>query len=252
LLYDAPRSLEVQAYRPREQLSGYVNVDGTGVAWWDGFGSEPLRYVSERPPWSDPNLPGLARRLRGSLQLAAVRSATPGVPFGPATVAPFVHRGVAAAHNGYLGAFRQSVARQLLGRLPDHLFSALDAVSDSQVLFLTALRHFEKDAEAGLLGAVRAAAADAAEACAEAGAAASLNLILAESERVVGVRVSEGTAANSLYTLVGGTRWPEAYVIASEPLDDDPRWTPVPDRHLIEMSAAGVRCVPLAVPEGLA
>ena len=32
LLYDPPRSLEVLAYDPREQQSGHVNVDGTGVA----------------------------------------------------------------------------------------------------------------------------------------------------------------------------------------------------------------------------
>src|SRR5262249_37113611 len=129
LLYDPLRSLEFQSYRPREQLSGFVNVDGTGVAWWDSLETEPMRYVTERPPWSDPNLPLLARRLRAIVQLAAVRSATPGMPFGPASVAPFVHEGIACAHNGYLREFKQRTRRTLLARLPDHLFAALDAGS---------------------------------------------------------------------------------------------------------------------------
>ena len=42
LLYDPPHSLEHQAYAPRELVSGNVNVDGTGVAWWPAHEDEPL------------------------------------------------------------------------------------------------------------------------------------------------------------------------------------------------------------------
>jgi gamma-glutamyl hercynylcysteine S-oxide hydrolase len=250
MLYEAPWSLELQSYRPRHQLSGYVNADGTGVAWWDGESAQPLRYVTERPPWSDANLPGLSRRLRGVVQLAALRSATPGVPFGPSAVAPFVHSGVAAAHNGYLRAFREKTGRVLLSRLPDGLFAAMDAVSDSQVLFLTALRHLERDPGAGLAGALRGAVLEAGEVCAKAGVPASLNLVLADSTKVVAARAAQGTASNSLYTLRGGARWPGACLLASEPLDEDPLWMPVPDGHLVEITAVGVRCAPLAELEG--
>ena len=52
LLYDPRHALERQAYLPREMVSGTVNVDGTGIAWWSGEEAEPMRYVSERPPWS--------------------------------------------------------------------------------------------------------------------------------------------------------------------------------------------------------
>ncbi|MDP8970062.1 MAG: hypothetical protein M3N52_06135, partial [Actinomycetota bacterium] len=108
LLYEPPRALQVQAYDPKEQLFGGVNVDGTGVAWWVDDEPAPLLYRSDRPPWSDPNLPDLSRRLRARVQLAAVRSASPGIPYGTNYVAPFVHGTLACAHNGWLGEFRRA------------------------------------------------------------------------------------------------------------------------------------------------
>lgn len=244
LLYDPPRSLRVQACDPKEQLRGSVNVDGTGVAWWVGDDPEPLRYRTERPPWSDPNLPDLAARLSGRLQLAAVRSATRGIPYGPPFVHPFVHEHLAGAHNGWLGEFRRSTAGVLLGRLPDHLRGALDGMSDSQLLFLTAVGHLQAQPGGGLAGAVRAAVTEAAEVCAAHGAQAALNLVVADGARVVAARLSLGVPANSLYTLERGQRWPDGVLLASEPLDDD-AWTPVPDRCLAELTSAGVRLSPI-------
>ena len=90
LLYDMPMSVERMAYAPRELLSGHVNVDGTGVAWWADGPSTPLRYITEKPPWSDPNLPTLAPTFRGSPVVVAVRSATPGLSHGTDHVAPSI------------------------------------------------------------------------------------------------------------------------------------------------------------------
>lgn len=278
LLYDPPHSLDRQAYAPREMLSGHVNVDGTGVAWWPpadpggtgstgeagdtrGTGStretgeagetgqtEPLRYVSERPPWSDPNLPTLAPRLRGRMQIAAVRSATPGVPFGPATVAPFTHGRLAGAHNGWLGRFRERTGRVLAERLPDDLHARLEAFSDSVLVFLTVVKHLDARPEAGLAEAVRAAAGEVVGVCAEADAEATLNLVVGDGERVVAVRTSHGVDANNpLAVLQGGERWRHASLIASEPLDDDEGWQSVADDQLVEVAPGGTTTRPLAL-----
>jgi glutamine amidotransferase len=51
-----------------------------------------------------------------------------------------------------------------------------------------------------------------------------------------GVSVTGITWGDELSYLVE----PDGVVVASEPWDDDPRWVDVPDRHLIEVSAAGV------------
>jgi glutamine amidotransferase len=238
LLYDPPRSLEVQAYDPREMLSAHVNVDGTGVAWWpaDDADGRPLRYVTTTTPWADPNLPALAPRLTGRVQVAAVRAATPGIPFGPGNVAPFVHEGVAFAHNGWLGGYRKGVGRTLLSRLPDDLHGAVDAVSDSVTLFATYLGHLRGDAVGDLAAAARATVAEVREVVAAAGEAATLNLLVSDGTTVVAVRASHDHATNSLYTLRDGGAWPGAAVVASEPLDADPAWAPVPEDALVTMS----------------
>lgn len=239
LLYEPPHALDHQSYAPQEMLKGHVNVDGTGLAWWREGDDEPLRYVSERPPWSDPNLPTLARRLEGRMILAAVRSATPGVPFGPAQVAPFVHGRWAGVHNGWLGKFREGTGRELASRLPDDLYGAIDAVSDSLLVFLTVVKHL--GASPDLSSAVRSAAAEVVEVCVSADAEVTLNLLVGDGERIVALRTARGMDANNpLAVLQGGTRWPGATVVASEPLDDDQGWEQVGDDRLLEISADGV------------
>lgn len=240
VLYGAPHSLQEQAYAPRESVWAHVHVDGTGVAWWPPGETrgDPLRYVSERPPWADPNLPGLSRRLEAPALLAAVRSATPGIPFSPGAVAPFVHGRLAGAHNGFLGAFRESTGRMLAARLPDDLYGALDVVSDSLLLFLTVAKYAREGR--GLTEAVRAALTDTVEVCEHAGAPAALNLLVGDGEQIVGARASHGTTEqNSLSLLQGGPRWPGATLVASEPLDEDGGWEAVPEDHLVTVTPDG-------------
>lgn len=245
LLYDPPRSLEVLAYDPREQRTGNVNVDGTGIAWWAEGEPQPLRYVTDRPPWSDPNLPSLAPRLTAGAQLAAVRGATPGIGYGPGCVAPFVHGTLAGAHNGYIRDFRTRVARPLLDLLPDRLHARLDGFSDSQALFLLAAARHDDAPRDGLAAAVAQAVHEAGKVCAKAGTPATLTLVLVDGRRIAAACAAVGTPANSLYTLRGGARWPRAVLVASEPLDDDPAWTPVPPGQLVELAPDAVRTHPL-------
>lgn len=238
LVYDPPRGLETLAYDPREMQSGTVNVDGTGIAWWDGSGPEPLRYVTESTPWADPNLPRLAPRLRGNVQIAAVRSATPGIPFGAGAVAPFTHGRVAFAHNGWLGGFRDGVGRDLMSRLPDAQHRLIDTTSDSVVLFATFLAHLEKTG--GLADAATQTIADAVRACVDAGQAATLNLLVSDGTQVVAVRTSHERPCNSLYLARDEGPWTGATVLASEPLDPAVAWTTVADHRLVRVTADDV------------
>lgn len=245
LVYDPPHSLSAQASAPREMHFSRINVDGTGVAWWNADHPEPLRYRSDRPPWADANLPSLARRLTAGTQLAAVRAATAGIPHGTTFVHPFVHGTLAGTHNGWIGAFRERTARPLLATLPDHLFAAFDGLSDSLLLFLLAVARLERDPAGGLAGAVGHAVAFVAAECERQGAAAALNLAIAGPSEVVVARMSHEAPTNTLYTLRDGERWPGAGLVASEPLDEDPGWTPVPDGTLVRLSAGGVESLPL-------
>jgi glutamine amidotransferase len=236
LLYEPAHSLEHASYSPRELLSGTVNVDGTGAAWWPEDGSGPLRYVTATPPWADPNLPGLAPSLRGTTLLAAVRSATPGLPYGPDNVAPFVTDGLAGAHNGRIGGFRGSLGRNLLAGLDDDRFGQLTAMNDSLALFLLVVQQVESQAGSSLSDAVTIVIEQTAKAVIAAGEVATLNLVVASSTEIVAARTSVGDAINSLYTrtTVEGS-W-----LASEPLDDDAAWTAAPEHSLAVLTADGV------------
>jgi glutamine amidotransferase len=245
LLSDPPHSLSVQAWRPRLQHEGAINVDGTGVAWWPPGEPEPIRYATERPPWSDPNLLHLAGRLRGAVQLAAVRSGTPGLPYGAGAVAPFAHGTLAGAHNGRLGGFRGPVGRRLLHDLPDDLYPAAGTLTDSVALFLTLVRHHRAQPEASLAEAVAAAVLNVAKACADAGEPATLTVLASDGSRIVGVRTAVRAASPTLFTLSGAPAQPGAALVASEPLDDQAGWRAVPDHHLVELTAGGVALFPL-------
>lgn len=250
LLRDLPHALYEQAYRPRMQHQGSVNVDGTGVVWWPPGESEPLRYASDLPPWSDPNLPHLAPRLRATAQLAAVRSGTPGLPYGPSAAAPFLNDGVAVAHNGRIDGFPGPVGRELLAELPDDLLGRIGLLTDSVVLALTVARRRREDPGVGLGGAVAATVSEVERRCVAAGRAATLTMLACDGARIVGVRAAIGSRqggtrrAATLFT----TRRDGTALAASEPLDDVGDWTELPDRHLVELTPGQARLTPLPSP----
>lgn len=245
LLYEPRRSLEVLAYAPREMLNATVNVDGTGVVWWPEGDERPLRYVTASTPWGDVNLPHLAPRLHGRVQLAAVRAASPGIPFGAGNVAPFVFEDLALSHNGWLGGYRKGVGRALLDRLPDDLYGAVDTVSDSVTIFATLVKHLRDGARGDVAAAIRLTVQEAAQVVTDAGEAATINLLVSDGRRVLAVRTSVNYARNSLYTIRDAGAWAGGAVVASEPLDPDLDWVPVPEDSLVTVDAEATTIEPL-------
>jgi gamma-glutamyl hercynylcysteine S-oxide hydrolase len=101
LVLEPEHSLLVQSYAPREMMSGVVNADGFGVGWYVPWsGEEPAVYRSDRPLWSDGSFAGIASNIRAKSVLAAVQSATPGLPVEESGVPPFASGRFLFAHNG--------------------------------------------------------------------------------------------------------------------------------------------------------
>jgi glutamine amidotransferase len=228
LLYDPPHSLEVQSYRPRSMVSGHVNVDGTGLVWWPRAGkSEPLRYVTAAPPWSDPNLPSLAPRLEAAIQIAAVRSATPGMPFGAGAIGPFTADGLGFAHNGYVEDFERATARALLDMLPDADFATTAIRTDSTALFALVLAA-RRDSPCAGPGAWQLTST-----ARSAGVRANLACVLCDGERIAALRTSVDTPPNTLHA----HRDESGLRLASEPLDDA-TWQEIPPTRILEMDVS--------------
>ena len=242
LLTDPPHSLYKQAWAPRRQRHGTVNADGFGVGWYADGDPVPARYRRGGPIWADLSLPDIARVTRSGAVLAAVRSATPGTAAGEQAAAPFGHDRWLFSHNGSLGDWPESAARLAAGgepAAPDSAIEALlslEAMVDSAFLWALVLRRLRA-------GSPMAAALDGTIAAVEAaGATGRFNFLLTDGRSIAA-------------TACGDTLWyrasPGAVTVASEPDDDGPGWTEVPDRHVLTATPGRAAAQPLAGPAPL-
>lgn len=206
LVLDPPSGLLRQSYAPRRQKRGRLNADGWGVGFYDADGT-PRRWRSDRPLWSDESFASIAPVLTSGAVLAAVRSTTVGMPPDASAAAPFTDGRSLLSHNGKVS--RAAVPAS----------SSAESVCDSAQL----AAHIFASGPWALVDTLRAVA--------ERDAEAYLNVLMTDGSNVVGV-----TWGDELSYLVE----PDGIVVASEPWDDDPRWVDVPDRHLIEVTQAGV------------
>lgn len=246
LVLDAEHSLLVQSYAPREMLSGVVNADGFGCGWYapevDG---EPAVYRSNAPMWADRSFASIAPKIRSRTILAAVRSATPGLPAEESGVPPFASGPYLFAHNGAIKDFRRSAMRPLRALLSDESYSSILGVTDSETVFALLLDRLRANkAEVGdaaaLAEATAATLGKVSAICEESGIPATLNVGVTDGEAMVFTRFSTEGPGNSLYVLEDGRAFPDAVVVASERFDGDPAWQMVPDRHLLVAAPGGV------------
>lgn len=226
LLLDQPNSLYRQSWAPQDMRGGgTMNADGFGIGWYlphrrdeSDEDREPIRYRRAVPIWADETLPPLARVTRSGAVLAAVRSATAGMPVTEPACAPFGGGRWLFSLNGRVQGWPGSVAK-LAERLPVTDLLTMDAPTDSALLWALVRDRLRSGLSVG----------DAlAEVVAEVSAAAPesrLNLLLTDGEEVAAtavthalwVRHSDGAIA------VSSERWDT----------EDPAWTPVPDGHLL-------------------
>jgi glutamine amidotransferase len=231
LLLTPPHSLLRQSWAPRDMRGGgTVNADGYGIGWYPStpdpsFGTdEPVRLRRAGPMWTDAALPGLASSVVSGGVLAAVRSATVGMPVVETACAPFTTGPWLFSHNGLVRGWPSSVAG-LAERLPVTDLLLMDAPTDAALLWVLLRARLEsgekpRDAVASLVTEVAEAAPDS-----------RLNLLLTDGSSIVGTAWT-----HSLWVRPS----PVAVVVASEPYDEDPGWQEVPDGHLVTASPSSV------------
>jgi gamma-glutamyl hercynylcysteine S-oxide hydrolase len=210
LILEPPHGLVVQSYSPRLQTHGLMNADGWGVGFFDG--PTPRRWRSAAPLWGDASFASVAPALHSGCIVAAVRSATVGMPIESSASAPFTDGTWLLSHNGVVDR----------GVLPP----SRNAESTNDSALLAALI-FDRGLDE--LGAT----------VAEVGAAdpnARLNILAGN-----GTRLLATTWGDTLSVL----RREDGVVIASEPYDDDPAWREVPDRHLVDVVGTRIELTPL-------
>jgi glutamine amidotransferase len=212
LVLEPPSSLLVQSWAPRRQRHGTVNADGWGVGFYVPGRAEPARWRSARPLWGDASFASVAPVISSGCVLAAVRSASAGMPVEETAVAPFTDGRWLLSHNGL-------VDRAVLPGTP-----AAESTVDSALL------------AALVFARGPAVVAETVREVAAADPGARLNVLLTD-----GTRLLATTWGDTLSVLTT----PDGTALASEPWDDDAAWTDVPDRQLVEVTPDGVSLTPL-------
>jgi len=242
LLIDPPHSLYRQAWAPRRQRHGTVNADGFGIGWYAGSDPVPARYRRGEPIWGDPSLPDLARVTSSGAVLAAVRSATPGTASGPEAAAPFGSGPWLFSHNGAAERWREwgeAAFQSGAGAGSAGLLALLEALSDAALLWALTRQRLRAGrpldaALAGTIGAVEAA-----------GGTGRLNLLLTDGRLIAATAYGDTLWYRQTAPAAPGQDQGASVTVASEPDDDEPGWTEVPDRHVLTATPSQVRVRPL-------
>jgi gamma-glutamyl hercynylcysteine S-oxide hydrolase len=243
LVFGGEHSLHEQSWAPGELLSGSVNADGYGVAWYrDGRAG---RIGESRPIWRD------AEELRGTLGViesgcvvAALRNGTEGIPVDRSGLLPLVHDRWSFVLNGFVPDFRRSHMRALRTLLPDDLYAELKGSSDSETLFLLTLAALREGADVreALVRTLRLVTERVGR------AEAQLNMLLSDGSSIAAVRSGTTLVTNSLYVAVRPPFAPDGVVIASEPPERGAAWSMVDGHSWIEVDGSGaLRTEPLVL-----
>ena len=229
LLLEPPHSLRRQSYAPGDMRGGgTINADGFGAAWYPAGAAEPVRYRSEKPIWTDTGFAALAGATAAPAVLAAVRSATVGMPVSVSAAAPFVDGRFAFSHNGMVRGWPDTVAG-LATELPVTDLMTLEAPTDAALLWALVRHRLRAGKEPG------EALADVVAAVAAAAPGSRLNLLLTDGTGIWATTCHHALSVRVLPDadpVLGPASGPWV-VVASEPLDELPGWTEVPDRHLL-------------------
>jgi glutamine amidotransferase len=228
VLFDPPHSLAHQSWAPRDMRGGgTINADGFGVGWHTPAG--PVRYRRATPLWSDVTLPSLSAGLVTGAILAAVRSATAGMPVTETAAAPFATGKWLFSHNGVVRGWPGSMAK-LAGALPVTDLLVFQAPTDSALLWALIFDRLRDG-----IPAAEAVTTTVAE-VERAAPGSRLNLLLTDGTSIIAT-----TAGHALSVRVDAA----SFLVSSEPLDDDPAWRAVDDRTLLVADAGGLTLTPL-------
>jgi glutamine amidotransferase len=161
--------------------------------------------------------------------LAAVRSATAGMPIAEAACAPFSDGQWLFSLNGRIAGWPDT-AVELAARIPHRDLLGIQVITDATLLWELLRQRLVTGADpasalAGLVVDVLAAAPGS-----------RLTTLLTDGRQLYAT-----TVTHSMWSRCSAA----GVLLASEPFDDDPAWQPIPDGQLVVADRHGVRYRPL-------
>ncbi|MGW0635055.1 class II glutamine amidotransferase [Nocardia salmonicida] len=254
LVMRGPHSLFAQSWAPADmRAGGTINADGFGVAWWrradigvEAARDAVTRYRNQAPIWTDPAVAEVLGGLESRSVIAAVRSATVGMPVERSACAPFTDEHWAFSHNGVIPDWRTTLVAVLADI--DEVFATAtpavvarpgspttpfgspavllqaEALTDSAALWVLLRGLLRAITPEGPITSPAEAVQLLVALILRRQPTSRLNLLLGN-----GIQLWATTCWHSLSVLVAD----DHTVLSSEPYDADPRWQSVTDRQLV-------------------
>ncbi len=236
LLLDPPHSLMVQAYAPKELRIAKLNADGFGLGWFHAEPAvPPFTYRNILPMWNDPNLPSLARYITTGCAIAYVRSATPGQGVDLINCQPFQANSLLFTHNGYIRHFRETLYRPLGNAMSDRAYAAVQGSTDSEHIWGLVLTALDKHPDLSLGDAVEWALQTLLTLAQTHHAKVAANILVSDGQNLVFSRLATPAPAPSLYWLKDDPQFPDAVLVASEPICEG-NWHSCPESSLFTVN----------------
>jgi len=264
LLIRPTHSIIHQSFNSKERFSSPLNGDGFGVGWYECSGDDretPCVFVSVTPAWNNLNLTRLAEKVESPLFFAHVRAASPGLYASEQNCHPFAFAHFLWMHNGTLAGWK-FWRRTLLNLLTEELFNSMQGTTDSEGTFYLFLMNLQKLNPSYSLKTstftsqqLRAAMEMTInmittwESELNLGTPSEMNFVVSNGNTVIATRFIDHPTATpvtlyftsgSRYTCEDGThkmiqndRRQHCHIIASEPLNQQEEWIPVPRNHMV-------------------
>lgn len=230
LVLNPAHSLLEQTWAPGDMRGGgTVNVDGFGVGWYPPGSASPIRHRAAVPMWTDRSFADLAPSVSTSAVLAAVRSATVGMPVVHTACAPFTDGEWLFSHNGRVAGWPDSLAKTA-SELDVVDLMTLEVPTDSAVLWALLRQRLDRGEDPA--AAVRDLVGDVLDRAPD----SRMNLLLTDGTVLIATTWTHSLAFR---------RGRDAITLSSEPFGDRSGWEEIPDRRLVVADRHRIRVTPL-------
>lgn len=235
ILYKPEHSLIVQSYQPKEMTAGILNADGFGIGWYHPEkNTEPYTYKNILPIWSDINLSQVSRYVETGGCLAYVRSATPNLAVDLSNCQPFSYGNTLFIHNGFIHNFRQTLYRPIRNQLDDYTYQLIKGTTDSEHIFALLVSQLKTFPHIPLENALINTLTMLTQLAKGYTVYFSANIIVSDGKQMIAARYANRSPVPTLYWIKNHPLYPEAVIIASEPLFEGD-WHSCPEQSIISV-----------------
>jgi glutamine amidotransferase len=241
LLEGPPHGLVHQSQAAREMTDSSVAGDGWGVGWFPERDGPPGMIKSVLPIWSCLNAKTAPHAITSGSFVGHIRLASPGVEVCFLNTPLYGFGDHLFTMNGELKPWPGPLSRALRRHLHRDAEAAVQGSTDAEMLGALWSTHLRRAHSKEPGQALRAALRQARDLAAAEGGAVKANVIVAWRGGFVAARYADSGEPNSLYVVERDG----AALVASEALDDDPRWRAVGASALVRADAGGLRQEPL-------